>query len=1357
MKKTLVVLVSAVFLILQNTAPLFAANAANWAELYNNSVSAVSSTLTNSVVRTSGDPVVAFPSGYSLYINGGYGISTAVGGTMFSIASGGSLDLATGSYVSGGIVNNGVLSFSNISSVSGGISGSGSLHNYAALSTNDNISQSTLTNSGNINNYGTITASSIQNGGVLSSRANTLYGLIINGGTLNLTGGSNTNTIRNSAGDTASGTVNFSGNSDNNAIVTQYGVTNSGFLNNNAVVTVNTLTNNASAILNNNALITAGGVIGNAGTINTNADLLLASSVVNSGVVNFESGTNRNTIVNAAGNTSVGTVNFTGSTTNNGTITQNTVSNSGTLTNNAVITAAKVENSDVIINNSSIVGALRNTGTISGSGSLAMTGNSTNNGSISQSALSNSGNFTNNSLVELTGVLTNSGTVTTKANLVTASSINNSGQVFFTEGINANVISGAGTTNFGGVSVNNASVAQGTVNNTGTLTSNSAISAATALNNAGTLTSNAAITAGAVTNSGTLNNNALLFASSIANTGVLSNNALLQSATGTNSGTITSSTANYDIAALANNGTLTLTGAGTLGSSGDSITGTGTTTLNGGVGGITNNTAISQTTVNNNGVFNNNASVSATTFNNTSLVYTNASNLSGTVNNSGTVTYTGGTQAGASITGTGNLSINGNTILAGNNTYTGVTTLSSNLSIGDQRNIGTGDILFYGGVLQTTSAAALDNDLTSIAGNNVQIQSLAALSLGGTITGADFIKSGAGDLTLAMASNAYNNTFVQAGKLIGTTANINGSVNVSSGATAEFTDIVTNTLNTVTGNGTVLKSGNSLTNVTNNLTANTVNVTAGKLAVNTANYNVGTTNIGNAAAIGGNGTITGNVNILSGATLAPGNSVDTITVAGNLNLASGSNTTIEVTNTPTVAADKTIVTGNATINTGANLAVDNIGNDRFFEWKSFNILEAAGTLSGAYTYDGSISNYDSSRIGGSLSYDYTNGTVTLLAKRKATNYTNTVANLSHNQAQAAQIVDKMTATSLTGDITNPLLQLEALAGLNPQGITAATGATINSALADMDGVLYANSALTSLFNAKSAHIYDRISSRRAAPATGCPTCHDNVWTQYYNQYNKVYADSNSPRYTNNVSGVMAGYDRYSEDNSFLLGAFAGSSKADLRQYKDTMDINDVTVGAYGGYLGEDWTFKGVLYMGYQDYDGSRRIAFMNRTAHAQYDGHNIALDLEAAYNIPVLAGVNVKPFAGLLNSYSHQQHFNETGADSLNLNVESNNAYNIQARLGAQAEGKVSKFNWYANMTVKQFLGNDYDRINVSLSLPDTKMDIISAKLGKTYFSSGVGLSYSLTDNLNIFGNGEAGVGRKAANCYGNIGFAYNW
>jgi uncharacterized protein with beta-barrel porin domain len=116
---------------------------------------------------------------------------------------------------------------------------------------------------------------------------------------------------------------------------------------------------------------------------------------------------------------------------------------------------------------------------------------------------------------------------------------------------------------------------------------------------------------------------------------------------------------------------------------------------------------------------------------------------------------------------------------------------------------------------------------------------------------------------------------------------------------------------------------------------------------------------------------------------------------------------------------------------------------------------------------------------------------------------------------------------------------------------------------------------------------------------------------------------------------MAGYDRYSEDNSFLLGAFAGSSKADLRQYKDTMDINDVTVGAYGGYLGEDWTFKGVLYMGYQDYDGSRRIAFMNRTAHAQYDGHNIALDLEAAYNIPVLAGVNVKPFAGLLNSYFH--------------------------------------------------------------------------------------------------------------------------
>ncbi len=1733
MKKIFSIVVSALFLILQNSAPLLAAStASNWAQLYNNLyTNKENSTLTTDITKAAGDSTIPITGSVSLTINGNYNISAA-SGTLFDVLGTNYLILATGASISGAIVNNGTLFTTDLSSLSGGISGTGSLYNTdSSLTTYNTITQDyiinsgTLTNNGTysvyrisnttsgatlynygavnateinnigyITNSGTITATYLYNGNSITSEADDISAAITNNGTLNFTGGANANTI------SGNGTTYFNNDSVNNAYIDQSIVYNTGFLDNNAEISSGDFNNNSGATLNNNALISASSRIANLGTINTNANLL-SGLIRNDGVVNFDGGTNRNIILNAAGNTSSGVINFMGNTTNNATIVQNTVTNSGHLTNNAAITAANVSNTSLLANNSTITGSLHNTGVITSTGTLSLSGISSNSGTIEQAALSNSGAFSNNGEVDLSGSLVNSGTLTSKADsIVTGSGIANSGTLNFIGGANGNAITGSGTTYFYDNSVNNASVSQSTINNQGTLENNASLIANT-FSNSGTFNNKSSLTAASASNSGVINsattnlsiisftnngtlnltgagtfgssgdtitgagtvnfngvgvditnntvisqsninnigvleNNAALFAAAVLNnSGVLNNNSTINAAAIKNDGTINSTDAinayqienngeinieaeNLDSASIINNGSLFLSGTGNFGAYGNTLNGngslffnsdttniinntninqanvinynqlennnvieaaylenigilennglieasvlinsgtlfsnkegllspyisnTGTITLYGsgafGANGntvvgngnlffddsyayVTNNTVITQTNLRNLGHFTNNALVSASTIynygtiennayitvstltnsgvfnssvddisanaiinsgeitltgdgsfgesgntvtgsigvlnfdgeditNNTAITQsiirnfgtlenkallsavnivndgtmssavtnlafnlmtnngeleltnsgnlgssgdvlsgggnltialggvvinnsritqetitnngyleTNASNLTGNIINNAALVYTGGTQSsGSSLSGAGNVFIDGDTTFQGNNTYTGPTYLTGLLSIANNFNIGTGDVVFNGGVLQITDDTSLTNKFATMSNNNVQIDNDGDVSLTGKIESINnLVKSGDGVLTLAMASNSYEDTYVQEGTLAGYTTNINGTVDILIGATAEFKDTQANTLNEITGMGTVVKSGDSLTTITNDVTANIFNVSTGTIAVNTSNFNVSTTNIASSATLAGNGLITGDVNVIG--TLAAGNSVDTLTIDGDLDLASGSVTEVELTNTPADASDKTVVSGNATINSGALLAVENTGTDRFFEWKTFDILESSGTLSGTYTYDGSISGYDSSRIGGELTYDYTNGVITLLAKRNATDYVNTVSGKSHNQTQAAQVVDNLTATSLTGDITNPLLQLEALAGFTPSGITPVAGSTINSALADMDGVLYANTALTSLFNAKSAHIYDRIASREAAPAKACPSCFDNVWAQYYSQYNKVYADANSPRFTNNVTGVMAGYDRYSADNNFLLGAFAGGSKTDLRQNSDTMDINDLTVGAYGGYLGEDWTFKGVLYLGYQDFDGNRHITFMDRDAKASYYGHNIALDLEAAYNLFAFDGIKIKPFVGILNAYSHQQHFNETGADSLNLNVDSNNAYNVQARLGAQAEGKYRKLNWYANMAIKQFIGNDYQRIKASLSLPNTNMDIISAKLGGTYFSGGAGVNYALTNALSVFGNGEAGVGSKSANCYGNIGLAYTW
>lgn len=1293
---------------------------------------------------------------------------------------------------------------------------------------------------GTIANSASISQGSISiTGGSLTSDADLLAAVdaITNDASLNITGGTNTNVVKQTG---TSGQTTFSGTVTNEAAITQNTVTNNGNLTNKAAVTADvtnagTFTNNAlvtGAVTNSGTFTSKGtdvnGAIANTGsyvitdgdnannisgatgtlkiqgkTTNTAAiaqnkveiengatlvasaidNITATSGITNAGVLEMQSGTNSNTI---SGNT--GTVKVTGTVSNTSgkAISQDTLA-IATL-GNFTADASDITTVNGIANDGALTfGNGANANAISGNGTLTVTGTVTNTGDINQKSFANNGTFTSNADL-----------------LAFADGINNTNILNITGGTNANAISGAGTTNFTNDVINNGIIAQTNVTNgTGVLTNNAAITADFA-NNGGTVNNEAAIT-GAITNTGTMNSVATNLAGAVNNTGILNVaggevQAAITGATGvmnitddlvnaqsitqdtvnngatmTNSGAITvntfinggivdnaaaitgaitntgmlTSAADYLVGAVANSGTLNLQG----GTMQNVVTGTGITNI---ITDLTSAYDITQDSVTNAGNFTNNATVTATTITNTGTITGKAADLvaSSGITNNGTLIFNAASTGASDISGTGKVQVTADTTLTGSNSFAGGTLIDgATLSVAGQNNLSTSDVSFANnGVLQVTAAGALSNNLLGKAAtDNLRVQNDAALTLNGMMgSAADFHKSGAGTMTLAMASNTYTgDTYVDAGMLVGNTQNIKNIVNGAAGTTVEFNDTANAELNEINTLGNFVQSGSAVLNVSSNaFSAAQADINNGTFAANRAltvtNLNV------NGGTLRGNGNITGTVNVNGGGTIAPGNSIDTLTVTGDLNLASGSTTAIEINETP--ASDKIVVTGATNIAGGANLNVTN-ENGRYFEWKSFDILESAGNVTGTFTYDGTIDGYDTSRI--DVEADYSDPTkVVLTAKRKATNHVET-AGLSRNQSEAARAMDAV-STGFGGDITNALLQLEQLSGLNPQGVTPINaGSSLQSALDDIHGVLYANAALTPLFNAKTAHVYDRISKRN--PSKGkCPTCHDNVWAEYYSQYDKVYADANSPRFTNNMTGVLVGYDRSSDET--LFGVYGGSGKSDLRQKSDKMDIDDVSLGIYGGYRPGNWVFKGTLFGGYQTYEGKRNIDFMARRAEGKYHGMNMALDLEGGYNIAVYDWLNVKPFVGVLGNYTHLESFTEKGADSLNLHVESKNQFNTQARLGMQLEGKIGKrFNWYGSAAVKQFIGGDYAKLHMSLDLPNTRMEIISAEMGRTYFSGQVGVSYALTDHWTVFGNVDTGVNNKSANCYGNVGLAYAW
>ena len=300
-----------------------------------------------------------------------------------------------------------------------------------------------------------------------------------NGGSLNVTDmnfSNNTTDIANN------GTLNLAGN---NTLVS--GIEGNGSTN----ISLGTTTNNGTITQNTVS-------IANTATLNTNASSLIASAgVTNQGTLELTGGAVQS---NITGN---GTLSILDNITNDKTITQAiNIANDKTLTNNGTL-------------NTSV--QLTANQTIDGNGTLNLTGTSINEGSITQDVVN----------------ISDTGDLTTAADTITAN-INNAGNLKLTGGINSNTISGAGTTEIAGIVENTGTIAQAVNIDSGSLTTS-------ASGLGGTVTN--AIDGGLVLNGGTLTQ-AINGDGSTTIAGDVTANALISQAIDINSGSLTTSANN---------------------------------------------------------------------------------------------------------------------------------------------------------------------------------------------------------------------------------------------------------------------------------------------------------------------------------------------------------------------------------------------------------------------------------------------------------------------------------------------------------------------------------------------------------------------------------------------------------------------------------------------------------------------------------------------------------------------------------------------------------------------------------------------------------------------------------------------
>ncbi|GLH79210.1 autotransporter [Bradyrhizobium sp. SSBR45G] len=351
-------------------------------------------------------------------------------------------------------------------------------------------------------------------------------------------------------------------------------------------------------------------------------------------------------------------------------------------------------------------------------------------------------------------------------------------------------------------------------------------------------------------------------------------------------------------------------------------------------------------------------------------------------------------------TGTGTMTLTGANTYAGGTTFAGGT-----VSVASDANLGgaTGSLTFNGGTLQVTGTSFASTARTinwATGGGGFDIADPAnTFTVSQALGGGSLSKLGAGTLRLTGVNSYTGGTTLAGGTVsVASDANLGGATGslTFNGGTLQVTGTsfsstartinwgaggggfdITDPANAFTvsqalgGSGGLTKLGAGTLTLAglDTYTGATV-VNAGRLAVNGSIAASSGLTVNTGATLGGTGQLPG-VIINAGGTLAPGNSIGTLTVNGNLQFNAGSTYTVDVSPS---AADRTNVTGTATL-TGAT--VNAVALPGSFRQQTYTILNATGGLGGTEFAGFNVTGSFSPARNPHLTYDLTNAYLVL--------------------------------------------------------------------------------------------------------------------------------------------------------------------------------------------------------------------------------------------------------------------------------------------------------------------------------------------------------------------------------------------
>ena len=432
----------------------------------------------------------------------------------------------------------------------------------------------------------------------------------------------------------------------------------------------------------------------------------------------------------------------------------------------------------------------------------------------------------------------------------------------------------------------------------------------------------------------------------------------------------------------------------------------------------------------------------------------------------------------------------------------------------------------------------------------------------------------------------------------------------------------------------------------------TTEVNGGKLIVN-GNLG-GSLDIAAGSWLGGSGTIgsgTGSlIQAMSGATIAPGNSIGTLTVMGDLLLSPGSIYEVEIANDGRSDLIN-VIGGTATVADATVKPMTLDPETSYRDGQTYRIVSASNGVTGQFPTIATTSAF----LDYSLAYDA--NTVDLTVRVKSTTPPVTpeppvvfqsVAE-TPNQYATAGALDSLAESGPSLALYNRLLMLDADQARSAfDALSGEIYASTRTALVeDSRHVREAmNARLRAAFDATGASSSPVIAYDPANPSASVAPDYAGaaLWTYGFGSWGSGDSNDNAAATDRRTGGVLLGMDADVAD--WRVGLVAGYSRSNIEADArlSSADSDNWHAGLYGGTQWGSLALRGGAAYTWSNIDTSRNIVIpgLQETEKAGYDAGLVQAFGELAYGLDA-GGTRFEPFANLAHVSLHRDGFQESG------------------------------------------------------------------------------------------------------------------